>query len=94
MGYWWRADYQIAGFDERLEERNEAYAYECSLWLRGFENEQPYSADFSDIHFQPKPSRDIRREKTRDYRKRRPRTQKYQPDYSLAAGLLFTFLGA
>ena len=56
-----------------------------TLWIMEELSATPYA---------PKQGIDTRREKTREYRKRRPRVQKYQPDYSLAAGLIYTFLGA
>lgn len=78
---------------------NSWYKHVADQWLH--DDTQVFQAlfemdeleDIPQEEFSFKPARDIRAEKTREYRKRRPKAQRYRVDTVVAAGLLFCLIG-
>ncbi len=75
--------------DRHLTQRDLYYQYAIDIWLHNGEESHFEIQELVPTPFQPKPSRNIRAEKTRDYRKKRPKAMRYQPDYAARVALLF-----
>lgn len=73
--------------------------YEANLahdWLTGADEMDCAEAKYHYSHldsFQPKPSRDIRAEKTREWRKRKPKAPKINPVLAVNASIIYCLLG-
>ena len=76
-----------------LDLRDRAAANDYYAWLHDPSEARRNIMHIEPDYFTPKPSKDIRAEKTRDYRKRRPKSTRYRPDVAVSAGLLFCLLG-
>ena len=90
---WWEIS-QDWDYHDYLISRN---VIDMESWLHD-SNHTFYAAyqidHLSETPYQPKPARDIRAEKTRDYRKRRPKSPRYNPSVIPAASVLFCLIGA
>ena len=108
VGYdrWGYPEYEW-GFDDRVAhdwdmyeraicQKDEREKEDMFVWLhdgnRAFYVASEIDA-ITETPYAPKPSRNIRFEKTRDYRKRRPKAQRYNPESAVIAGTLFCLFG-
>ena len=94
-------------YEREAQWRDGYYSNRVELWLLGIESkllgidiqaERTARAAHDMIElegaaYQPKPARDIRAEKTRDYRKRRPKAPKVNPVFAVRACVFLTLFG-
>ena len=100
---WHRYERESQWQDAYYSNRVELWLLGVELWLLGVEScdiqaERTARAahDLIELEgdsYQPKPARDIRAEKTRDYRKRKPKAPKVNPVFAVRACVFLTLFG-